>query len=214
MVTGSNTAGVLTLSTTGNMDSTVGTTITALSANLLAGGTIGGYYPGDPIKTTVGGVNYDSFGSLNVPTGTITVRAGGIDFNSVSVDINGTSVNGVLTLTPPNVPTGAVLFNGLSVTSSPFVKGVTPLAGPAALATVLSANLTGNGDAMSPTPISMAELFTSQAFPTAAVRNQITVGTTTVGILAPIITLQGIGVSVSPDVAPAFQRQDELERKR
>ena len=37
---------------------------------------------------------------------------------------------------------------------------------------------------------------------------------TPVGMIDPLFKLQGIGLNVGPDVASAFQRQEELEKKR
>ena len=221
LVTGINTAGALTLTTSDDMDSTVGMSITALSANLMAGGVIGGYGTGDvpaAFKETVPnvllGVKYDPFGMLNVPTGAITVRAGGYDSNSVSVDIVGTSISGLLTLTPPNVPIGAVLFNGLSQTSPPFIKGLSPLAGVAAVVAAHATQLTGNGGMLPPAPLSTADVFMATAFPTENVREQITAGAGTVGLLSPLIRLQGIGINVSAELASVFQRQEDEMKKR
>ena len=222
LVTGINTAGTLILKTpASDIDSTLGTaiTVTGTTVQLLAGGTIGGLEPGEVAKTTVGGVGYNSFGFISANNSNIVVQAGGIT-NGVSVDIVGTSINGRLTLTPPNVPRGVVLFNGLAQTSAPFeslpgTAGIHPGAGfVAALVEAQRIGLTGNGNLLPPAFTTTADVFMSTSFPTENVRDSITAGGGTVGMLSPIIALQGIGVNVSPDIAGAFQRQEDDEKRR
>ena len=221
LVTGINTAGTLILQTPADMDSTLGAaiTVTGTTVQLLAGGTIGGLEPGEVAKTTVGGVGYNSFGFITANNSNIVVQAGGIT-NGVSVDIVGTSINGRLTLTPPNVPRGLVLFNGLAQTSPPFVAvpgiaDVNPSAGTAALVEAQRIGLTGNGNLLPPAFTTTGQVFLSTSFPTENVLKSITAGNGTVGFLNSLLQLLGIGVNVSPDVASAIQRQiDEEDKKR
>ena len=216
LVTGINTAGTLVLQTPADIDSVLGAaiTVTGNTVRLLAGGTIGGLEAGEVAKTTVGGVGYNAFGFINASSADITVQAGGVT-NGVSVDIVGTSANGRLSLTPPNVPVGLVLFNGFNVPSAPFVKGMSPDAGYAsALAETGRIGLTGSGGLLPPALTIPADIFMLSAFPTQNVREAITSGSGTVGLLQPIVQLQGIGVNVSPGIASAFQRQQDEEDKR
>ena len=219
LVTGLNSAGTLILQTPLNdIDSTLGTaiTVTGTTVQLLAGGTIGGLEAGEVAKTTVGGVGYNSFGTITANSSNIVVQAGGVT-NGVSVDIVGSSINGLLTLTPPKVPVGAVLFNGLAQTSAPFVKtqGLGPVAGfDAALVEASRIVLTGNGNLLPSGFPTTTDAFLSSVFPTESVRKQITAGNGIVGMLAPMVALQGIGVNVSGDIERAFQRQLEEEKRR
>ena len=217
LVTGINTAGALTLASTANMDSTVGTSITATSANLLAGGVIGGPATGDAptqFKSTVSNVNFDSFGTLNVPTGAIVVSASGVDpLNVVSVDIVGSSLSGRLTLGSP-VPPAAVLFNGLAQTSVPVVattrSGPATTGGlPAALVVAENTTFTATGDVMQPGSTSTTGVFMGTAFPTESVNVQVTSGQGAVGMVAPIVKLRGIGLNVAADVAKVTQCQTD-----
>ena len=216
LVTGTNTAGTLVLQTPADIDSVLGAaiTVTGTTVQLLAGGTIGGLEAGEVAKTTVGGVGYNAFGFINASSADITVQAGGVT-NGVSVDIVGTSANGRLSLTPPNVPVGLVLFNGFNVPSAPFVKGMNPDAGYAsALAEAGRIGLTGSGSLLPSALTIPADIFMLNAFPTENVSKQITSGSGTVGLLQSIVKLQGIGVNVSPGIASAFQRQQDEEDKR
>ena len=216
LVTGVNNAATLVLQTPADIDSTMGAaiTVTGNTVRLLAGGTIGGLEAGEVAKTTVGGVGYNAFGFINASSADITVQAGGVT-NGVSVDIVGTSANARLSLTPPNVPVGLVLFNGFNVPSAPFVKGMSPDAGyVSALAEAGRIGLTGSGSLLPSALTIPADIFMLNAFPTENVSNQITSGNGTVGLLQPIVQLLGIGVNVSPGIAGAFQRQQDEEDKR
>lgn len=146
-------------------------------------------------------MGYNAFGTITANSSNIVVQAGGVT-NGVSVDIVGTSINGLLTLTPPNVPRSAVLFNGLSQTSPPFIKGLSPMAGVAA---VVAAQATAE---------STDDVFMGTAFATESVRAQMTAGVGTVGLLSPLIKLQGIGVNVSAELASGFQSQEDKEKAR
>jgi hypothetical protein len=215
LVTGINTAGTLVLQTPADMDTVLGTTImvTGTTVQLLAGGTIGGLEPGEVAKTTVSGIGYNAFGTITADNANIVVQAGG-NTNGVSVDIVGSSIDGLLTLTPPNVPSGAVLFNGHSVTPSPFIKGMSPLAGTAVLAVSHQVRLTANGEMLPPVPVSTADVFMATAYPTESVSDQMTFGEGTVGMLSPMVKLQGLGMNVSDSLAGVFLRQEEELRKR
>jgi len=214
LVAGINTAGTLLLQTPANMDSVSGTaiTVTGTTVSLLAGGTIGGLEAGDVAKTTLAGQGYNAFGTITANSSNIVVQAGGVT-DGVSVDIVGTSINSLLTLTPPNVPSGAVLLNGLSVTAPPFIKGLSPMAGSAAVVAAQSTTLTGNGGIVSAPLQSMADVFIATEFPTESVRAQMTAGVGVVGLLSPLVTLQGIGVNVSAELASSFQRQQDKAKK-
>ena len=215
LVTGVNTANTLVLQTSGNMDSTLGTaiTVTGTTARLLAGGTIGGLEAGEVAKTTVGGVGYNAFGTITANNANIVVQAGGVT-DGISVDIVGSSINGLLTLTPPNVPAGAVLFNGLSQTPPPFIKGMSPMSGPAAIVVAENMEYTGNGQDMPAGAGTTADVFMANAYTTESVRETMTAGVGTVGMLSPLVKLQGIGVNVSPELAAVFERQEAEMKKR
>ena len=234
LVTGVNNAGTvankgnLVLAATGNINSfDPGTTIsvTGTLAQLLAGGVIGSKTTdtlevGEPsvngTPRNILSVAYNPFGTLSAPGAFIQVQAGGVDVNSVSVDIIGTSKDGLLTLTPPNVPAGMVLFNGMSVTPYPFIKGIAPTAGPAALVTAYNSTLTANGDLLPPAAISTTDFYATGSFPTQQVRKQVTAGTNTIGMLNPLFTIVGLGLNADVEgLAAALQRQeDALAAKR
>ena len=84
----------------------------------------------------------------------------------------------------------------------------------AAVVAAQATPLTGNGDMLPPAPQSTADVFMATAFPTESVREQITAGVGTVGLLSPLVMLQGIGVNVSAELASVFQRQEDNEKRR
>lgn len=171
-------------------------TVTGTTVQLLAGGTIGELAAGEVAKTTVGGVGYNSCGTINANSSNIVVQAGGVT-NGVSVDIVGSSINGLLTLTPHNVPSGLVLYNGFGMTQSapPIIKDLSPMSGAAAIDTALT------------TP--MAEPVSQSAFPSLnVVRAQATVSANMVVLVDPIVKVTGIGLSVFDQLLNIFQGND------
>ena len=88
------------------------------------------------------------------------------------------------------------------------------MAGVAAVVAAQATPLTGNGDMLTPDHRTMADVFMATAFPTENVREQIRAGVGTLGLLNPLVTLQGVGVNVSADLASVFQLQESNEKRR
>ena len=216
MVTGASTSANLVLASTGDLlsDNAGGATMTVSGTivSLLAGGTIGGLpVPAGQPTTVRGGVSYNTFGTLTAPNALVTVSAGGVDSNSVSVDVVGSALGNVLVLVPPAIPVGAVLFNGQSQDVGPFVKAMSPANNAIQNAQDTENNAMGNGLGVNS---SLMDLLSREAFPSESVRVQMSQGNSAVSMLQPLVRIEGLVLNVNPDLAAALQRQLEAERRQ
>ena len=74
--------------------------------------------------------------------------------------------------------------------------------------------MTGNGNLLPPVPVTVGETFLQTAYRTENVRFQMTFGGGTVGMLNPLLSVEGVGMNVPAGVANAFGRQQREEEER
>jgi hypothetical protein len=174
---------------TGALSTSPGTTITSNTATLMAGTSIGTLAaPFQTINTTS-------------PTTPISVSAG------VSINIVGTSSGNTLNFLTP--APGLVLFNGTNLlsTNANSVQSSNSPAQDAAFASLGQTSLVSNGDQLLQTPLNVADTVRDFLFSSYSPRLRMTAGDGVVGMLAPIFTIEGVGINVPADVAGAMDRQ-------
>ncbi|TSA15100.1 MAG: S-layer family protein, partial [Betaproteobacteria bacterium] len=180
-----------------------GGTITSNSAKLLASGTVGTYSPSAPISVVLS----------SSATTALQAQAGAMDGSGFSINVIGTVPSNNIDLINQGATPGLVMLNG-RILNDLQVPGVNPVAGRVALAVAGQVPMTGNGELLPPAPTSVAASFLETAYPSDNVRFQMTFGGGIVGMLNPLLTLEGIGVNVPGDVANAFGRQRREEDER
>ena len=163
---------------------------------LLASGTVGTSVPNKPVKLSVS----------NPAVTALQAQAGAMDSSSVSINLVGTVASNWVTAVNPAAIPGLILLNG-AVVNGLMVPGVNPMAGPVALAVAHEWFLNADGQEIPPLRFSTADTFLDGVYPTDSARFQMRFGGGTIGIVNPLVTLEGVGMNIPEDVAEAIDRE-------